>query len=189
MKRAISLIAFILLPVVILGGMWVLERDIRTRNLEYPTQMGVSPAAQSQTANRVLPNGMTMQPPVEGTIPRGFKPFRYGDTPEEAKRAGQELTNPFSASRENLERGKYVYTNNCAVCHGAGGAGDGPIIPKFPNPPAFKTATSLALSDGEMFHVITRGRNSMPAAEAQVSTDDRWKLVLHIRELQAEEKK
>lgn len=40
-----------------------------------------------------------------------------------------------------------------------------------------------------MFHVITRGRNNMPAAESQVSAEDRWKVILYIRQLQAGEKK
>lgn len=185
MKRIISTLAFILLPIVVLGGMWIFSRDVRKRNREYPIQMGVSPAYRSQTANSILPNGITSQPPVRGTIPRGFMPFHYGSTPEEAKRAGAELTNPFKASAANLARGKYVFTNNCAVCHGTTGAGDGTIIPKFPNPPSFKTDTSRALTDGERFHIITRGRNNMAAYESQVSAEDRWKVILYIRQLQA----
>jgi hypothetical protein len=35
-----------------------------------------------------------------------------------------------------------------------------------------------------MFHVITLGRNNMPAHAGQVSVDDRWKVILHIRKLQ-----
>lgn len=187
MRRKIAIGAFyILLPVFVLGVMMFFNRDMEVRNLEYPNQMAVSPAYRSQSANPVLKNGVTGQLPVVGTIPRGHMPFHYGEGPEEAKRAGDELTNPFENTKANLERGKYVYTNNCAVCHGAGGAGDGPVIPKYPNPPAFKTDTSRALRDGELFHVITRGRNNMPAAESQVSAEDRWKLVLYIRELQSE---
>jgi mono/diheme cytochrome c family protein len=189
MKRTISVFAYILLPIVVLGGMWIFNRDVTVRNREYPTQMGVSPSYGSQTANPILPKGVTVQPPVAGTIPRGFKPFHYGNTPEEAMRAGEELTNPFEATAENLKRGKYVFENNCAVCHGTSGAGDGPVIPKYPNPPSFKTDTSRALADGERFHVITRGRNNMPSHESQVSAEDRWKVILYIRQLQAEEKK
>lgn len=188
MRKTLTWLAFILLPIVVLGGMMIFYRDVRVRNREYPTQMGVSPAYRSQSANPILPKGETAQPPVAGTIPRGFMPFHYGTTPEEAKQAGQELTNPFEKTAENLERGKYIFTNYCAVCHGASGAGDGPIVPKFPNPPSYKTATSRALADGELFHVITLGRNNMPSRESQVSAADRWKVILYIRQLQAEEK-
>lgn len=185
MKRALHFLAYILLPVIVLGGMMIFNRNLGQRNREFPTQMALSPAYHSQTANPVLPGRVTAQPPVAGTIPRGFMPFHYGSTPAEATRAGEELKNPFEKTAENLARGTYVFTNNCAVCHGTGGAGDGPVIPKYPNPPAFQTDTSRALADGEMFHVITRGRNNMPAHESQVSAEDRWKVILYIRQLQA----
>lgn len=189
MKKIFTVLAFILLPVVVLGAMMFFDRNREKRNLEFPTQMALSPAYHSQTANPVLPKGVTAQPAVAGTIPRGYQPFHFGASPEEAKRAGEELTNPFENTAENLARGKYVYQKSCAVCHGAGGAGDGPIIPKYPNPPGFKTATSKALPDGEMFHVITRGRNNMPPHEAMVPAKDRWKVVLYIRQLQADGEK
>jgi len=184
MKRTLSWSGVILLPVVVLGGLLLLNRNTAARNLEWPTQMQYSPAYLSQTPNPVLPNGMTDQPPVAGTIPRGFQPFHYGAGPEEAVRAGNELKNPFPPTEENLARGQQVFNNYCAVCHGATGAGDGPLIPKYPNPPAYNTDKSKSLADGVMFHVITLGRNNMPSHAGQVSADDRWKVILYIRRLQ-----
>jgi mono/diheme cytochrome c family protein len=148
--------------------------------------MQYSPAYLSQTPNPVLPNGMTQQMPVAGTIPRGYQPFHYGPKPEEAARAGRELKNPLELTEENLARGRQVYSNYCAVCHGATGAGDGPLIPKYPNPPSYKTEQSKALPDGAMFHVITMGRKNMPSHAAQVSPEDRWKAILYIRKLQGQ---
>src|SRR5262245_37173010 len=178
MKRRLTWIAIVLLPVFAIGGVHVLSRDPSVRNLEWPTQMQHSPAYRSQTANPVLPNGMTAQPLVAGAIPRGYQPFHYGPDAAEAERAGRELKHPFAPTEENLARGQQVFGTYCAVCHGAGGAGDGPIIPKYPNPPAYQTEKSKALADGNMFHVITLGRNNMPAHAAQVSTEDRWKVIL-----------
>ena len=184
MKRRLAWLAVILLPLMAIGGVSVTSRDTNVRNREWPTQMQYSPAYRSQTANPVLPNGVTGQPPVAGTIPRGFKPFHYGPDAAEAERAGRELKNPFSPTAENLARGQYIFTNYCAVCHGVSGAGDGPIIPKYPNPPSYQTEKSKALADGNMFHVITMGRNNMPSHAAQVEADDRWKVILYIRKLQ-----
>ncbi len=184
MKRSLTVTFFILLPLVVIGVMAGLRRDITKRNREIPTQMQYSPAYLSQTSNPVLPNGMTLQPPVPGTVPRGFMPFHYQATPDEALRAGRELVNPFQATPENIERGRYIYTNNCSVCHGATGAGDGSVIPKYPNPPSYQTDASRALADGTMFHIITLGRNNMPPHAAQVSAEDRWKVILFIRTLQ-----
>jgi mono/diheme cytochrome c family protein len=184
MKKKISWITIFLLPVVVLGGIHLMKRDAALRNLEWPTQMQYSPSYLSQTANPVLPNGLTAQPPVAGTIPRGFKPFHYGAGEQEAERAGRELQNPFAPTAENLARGQYLYSNYCALCHGATGAGDGPLIPKYPNPPSYSTEKSKSLADGNMFHVITLGRNNMPAHASLVSYDDRWKAILFIRKLQ-----
>ena len=184
MKKKASWLGVVLLPVVVLGGLHLMNRDNAARNLEWPTQMQYSPAYLSQTPNPVLPNGMTQQMPVAGTIPRGYSPFHYGSSPEEAIRAGNELMNPFQPTEESLTRGQQVFNNYCAVCHGSSGAGDGPLIPKYPNPPAYNTEKSRALADGNMFHVITVGRKDMPSHAALVSSDDRWKAVLYIRKLQ-----
>jgi len=184
MIRTLQWIAVILLPIVAIGGVCVLSRDVGVRNLEWPTQMAYSPAYLSQTANPILPYNLTQQPAVPGTVPRGFQPFYYGPDQAEADRAGRKLTNPFVATPENLARGQYVFTNYCAVCHGATGAGDGPLVPKYPNPPSYQTEKSKGLPDGTMFHVITLGRNNMPAHAAQVSADYRWKVILYIRKLQ-----
>lgn len=184
MKRRLAWLGVILLPVLAIGTVRVMSRDTNVRNLEWPTQMQYSPAYRSQTTNPVLPNQMTQQAAVAGTVRRGFQPFRYGPEPAEAERAGRELKNPFQPTVENLTRGQYIYANHCAVCHGATGAGDGPMIPKYPNPPAYQTEKSKALPEGNMFHVITLGRNNMPSHGAQVSADDRWKVILYIRKLQ-----
>ena len=184
MKHKLSWLGVILLPVVVLGGLSAMNRLTTRRNLELPTQMQYSPGYLSQTVNPVLPHGMTEQQPVPGTIPRGFTPFHYAATPAEAERAGRELVNPFAPTAENLARGEQVFSNYCVMCHGATGAGDGPIIPKYPNPPSYKTDKSKALADGTMYHVITLGRNNMPSHAALVSSEDRWKVILYIRKLQ-----
>jgi cytochrome c553 len=186
MKTKIQWALVVLLPFVVLGGMWILRRDTAERNREWPTQMQYSPAYLTQTSNPVLPDGMTSQPPVPGTIPRGFMPFHYRPGPEEIARAGRELKNPLQPIEANLARGAQVYVNQCAVCHGATGAGDGPIIPKYPNPPSYKTEQSRTLADGAMFHIITLGRGNMPPHASLVSAEDRWRVILYIRRLQSQ---
>jgi mono/diheme cytochrome c family protein len=184
MRNKFSWFGVIMLPVIVLGGLAVMNRNNAARNLQWPTQMQYSPAYLSQTPNPVLPNGMTEQMPVAGTIQRGYRPFHYGPVPEEAIRAGVELKNPFQPTEENVARGRQVFNNYCAVCHGSTGAGDGPLIPKYPNPPAYNTDKSKSLADGNLFHVITVGRKDMPSHAALVSFEDRWKAILYIRKLQ-----
>jgi mono/diheme cytochrome c family protein len=135
--------------------------------------------------NPVTANGQTLQRPVPGTVARGALPFRYGAGPEEAERAGRELINPFPATPEVLARGEVVYRTFCWVCHGETGQGDGPIIPKFPNPPSYTSERVRNLPEGRIFHVITRGSGLMPSYAAQISSDDRWKVVRFVQRLQA----
>ena len=113
MRRTLTWLAVIMLPVVVIGGVRVMNRDVGVRNREWPSQMQYSPASRSQTANPVLPYQMTEQPPVSGTVPRGFQPFHYGPDQAEADRAGRELKNPFQPTAENLARGQYVFSNYC----------------------------------------------------------------------------
>ncbi|MEJ7608349.1 MAG: cytochrome c [Bryobacteraceae bacterium] len=42
----------------------------------------------------------------------------------------------------------------------------------------------LAFNDGEIFHVITNGRRSMPSYRFQVTEADRWAIVAYVRALQ-----
>ncbi len=182
--RKIKWVALIALPLVVNGGIYLFSRNTTNRNWEFPTQMQYTVAYPSQSPNPVLPNGMTLQAPVAGTIPRGYLPFHYGSGTEEAARAGRELKNPFEPTPENLSRGQQVFANFCAVCHGQTGAGDGPIIPKYPNPPSYKTDQSRNIPDGTLFHIVTMGRKNMPPHASQLSAEDRWKVVLYIRKLQ-----
>ncbi len=184
MKKTASWLLVVLLPIVVTGGAFALRRDVSSRNREWPTQMQYSPAVHPQTTNRILPKGIAQQTPVVGTIPRGFQPFHYAPGQQEELRAGLEMTNPLEPTSENLARGEKIYTNYCAVCHGPTGAGDGPIIPKYPNPPNYKSGKSMKLPDGAMYHVITMGRLNMPSHAAQVRAEDRWKAILYIRKLQ-----
>lgn len=184
MRRTLTWTVVILTPVIVIGALIGMNREVGSRNFEWPTQMQYSPAYRTHTSNPVLPFHITEQPPVPGTVSRGFRPFHYGTDLAESERAGKELVNPFQATPENLTRGQYVFANYCAVCHGATGAGDGPIVPKYPNPPTYQTEKSKVMPDGTMFHVITHGRNNMPSHAAQVSADDRWRAILYIRKLQ-----
>lgn len=134
--------------------------------------------------NPVTRTGQTLLLPPDGTVPLAGGAFPYGPGPLEAERAGRELVNPLEPTPANLARGKQVFENVCAVCHGVGGQGDGPIIGRFPNPPILTAPRARSLPDGRIVHIIARGQGIMPAHAAQVLPDDRWRVVLHVRQLQ-----
>jgi mono/diheme cytochrome c family protein len=151
---------------------------------EFMPDMAHSVPFDAFAPNPVTRDGLTLQRPVPGTVARGHLPFHYEATPEEAERAGRELRDPFPPTPEVLVRGQRVYETFCLVCHGARGQGDGPIIPKFPNPPSYASERVRAFPEGRIFHVVTRGTSIMPAYATQIAVADRWKLVRYVQVLQ-----
>jgi cytochrome c5 len=154
---------------------------------DYFPDMFYSTAYETFTKNPNFKDGMTMRVPADGTVPRGYIPFVYTIDPESRIKAGIELKNPFILSDDNVMRGKNVFNTFCIGCHGAGGEGDGNLFTSglYPlKPKTHSNGKAVTLKDGEIYHTITLGIGSMGAHGSQIQPDDRWKLVLYIRELQ-----
>lgn len=187
MKASRVLNAALLLILVGIWGFMLLSRPDSTRRnfrwlpqmedpLAFETQRQFLPGVARQTAGAAL----------EGAIPRGFKPFPYRATPEDADRAGREVRNPLKADDAALQRGAQVYAAYCFPCHGGSGLGDGPVTKRgVPAPPSLFGDKAVAMSDGKMFHVVSLGQGNMAAYASQIDRDDRWRAVLHVRALQA----
>jgi len=179
---------FLLLFAFILTGC---DRNRNSPGWDYFPDMFYSTAYETFTKNPNFSDGKTMRVPVAGTVPRDITPFNYTIDTESRILAGKELINPESPTDEALLRGKKVYSTFCTGCHGDKGAGDGPLFTGglYPlKPRALTGSVADNLKDGEIFHSITMGFGSMGAHGSQIRTADRWKLVLHIRRLQAEER-
>ena len=127
-------------------------------------------------------NKMTARQPVSGTIPRGFVPYGYENTPEGYELAGQNLKNPIAYNDKVAADGKELYGMFCVHCHGKTGQGDGTLVErdKFPPIPT-KFVEGLALTEGKMFHTITYGKGLMGSHSSQLNKEERWKLVHYIR--------
>jgi cytochrome c5 len=165
------------------------DRNRNSPGWDYFPDMFYSTAYETFTKNPNFKDGMTMRVPVVGTVPRDITPFNYTIDPESRILAGEELINPESPTDETLSGGKAVYSTFCAGCHGNKGAGDGPLFTGglYPLKPRILTGFAADnLKDGEIFHSITLGFGSMGAHGSQIRTADRWKVVLHIRRLQAD---
>jgi mono/diheme cytochrome c family protein len=163
-------------------------RDVSQPNYDFlpEAQMARSDAYDSFTPNHNFPDGLTLRVPPRGTIPRGHLPLHYGATLDDAARAGQELKSPFSEDdAAHLARGSFVFTHYCQVCHGPLGQGNGPITQAgFPPPASLLAERAVQMRDGQMFHVLTYGQQNMPAFAVQLSPEDRWSVILHVRSLQ-----
>jgi mono/diheme cytochrome c family protein len=91
--------------------------------------------------------------------------------------------NPIAYSEQVAKEGEELYGRFCIHCHGKAGDGQGTVITnsngKFPPPPAYKKD----MPAGEMYYIITYGRNTMGAHGSQVNPVERWKIVYHIDKL------
>jgi mono/diheme cytochrome c family protein len=155
------------------------------RSWYYMPDMVHSIAYDTFAPNPVTRDGKTLQKPVAGTIPRGFLPFHYKATPEDAERAGRELVPPFAFDDRVRAEGKALFATFCVVCHGVQGHGDGPLVPKIPNPPSYTSERVRKMAPGQIFHVITLGSGRMPPYASQVSPEERWKIAAYVQTLQA----
>jgi mono/diheme cytochrome c family protein len=93
--------------------------------------------------------------------------------------------NPVPATPESLARGEVLFQRTCLPCHGATGAGDGPVA-AF-GLPATSLLTPLAAGylDGYIYNMIRFGRGAMPSYGHQIPHFDRWNIVNYVRQLQA----
>ena len=100
----------------------------------------------------------------------------------------QTIPSEIIVDRPLIIKGFRSFQVYCAVCHGGLGVGDGLVVERrvgMPQPPDLSSAPILALSDGEIFNVISHGRRNMPGYAKQIKVGDRWAIVSYVRTLQA----
>ena len=136
---------------------------------------------------------IVLREPVDGTVPSNVPPEEYAyplahlaGTLDDAKRAGELIENPLPQTMENMARGRERFDIYCAVCHGTGGDGDGPVVGpnRFPAPPSLHTDQARGYADGTIFHIITKGTQIMPSYADKLTPEDRWKVIHYLRALQ-----
>jgi mono/diheme cytochrome c family protein len=150
-----------------------------------------------QKENDFFKDGRSSQLPPAGTVPRSaqiqtakgaFYPFE--DVPVNTGRVTGTTNfvenNPMAITAQMLQRGQQRFQINCSPCHGATGEGNG-ITKKIG---AMGVVANLhdkrivEMADGELFYVISNGRNNMGAYGANVTVQDRWAIIAYLRALQ-----
>jgi len=155
-----ALAALLCFAVALLPGCEKIDRD-----------MWDNPAFKAQEAPVRLP--------PEGSVPT------KGTERIPAPAGARTLRNPVKATEWTLAQGKELFGIFCTPCHGETGAGDGPVAKKLvPTPVGLRSGSRAgALSDGELFLVLTSGTGGMPAFRADLSPEERWKIVSYLRTL------
>jgi hypothetical protein len=150
-----------------------------------------------QKPNDFFTNGISSQLPVAGTIARGTpiqtvsgEVYPFEDSPVNTGRIPGTTNfveiNPLPITEELMKRGQQRFTINCSPCHGATAEGNG-ITKKIG---AMAVVANLhdkrivEMADGELFYVISNGRNLMGSYGANVTVQDRWAIIAYLRALQ-----
>jgi mono/diheme cytochrome c family protein len=137
--------------------------DLTRPNREFFPEMVRTVAYDSFAPNPNFADGKTLRAPVPGTV------IRPGSRLPEA-RAG---------------RGGAVFVTFCQPCHGASGKGDGPVAMRgYPPPASLLGEKAIAMSDDQIFAILTKGRGNMPSYASQLSADDRRNAIAYVRSMQ-----
>ena len=106
-------------------------------------------------------------------------------TPWVAPEDARKVKNPIPATPETLTAAESLFTDNCVLCHGMKGLGDGPGAKAIKVKPANFTDKKLmgAETDGALFWKMSEGRGPMPPWKDDLSEKERWELVNYIRKL------
>ena len=135
-------------------------------------------------------NGATGLGPVDGTVaqnPEGLAdpaankamiPLEYNAGYDESKLI---TASPLDAANQekDITRGKLLYNQTCAACHGTAGDGQGPIVVSGAYAGVPKYA-DREITIGSVHYVLTHGRNSMGSYAGQLKPGDRWRVSLYI---------
>jgi mono/diheme cytochrome c family protein len=93
--------------------------------------------------------------------------------------------NPVKTSPTSVASGKKKYGQDCAMCHGKEGAGDGDLAEDMHlKLKDFREAETLKdLSDADIYKIINNGKGKMMGEEGRLKPDEIWDVVNFVRSL------
>jgi mono/diheme cytochrome c family protein len=106
-----------------------------------------------------------------------------------APKSADALKNPFPLEPLTLTQGEEIYSLYCWPCHGDEGYGDGAAGGALGVLPAnFHSERVKKQTDGALYWKISNGRGNMPPYKEALSDEQRWQLVVYLRELGKDKK-
>jgi Cytochrome c, mono- and diheme variants len=123
---------------------------------------------------------------VEGSVARtegDILPWPYKNNNAGYAQAKTVTVSPLQGDKvKDLERGKKLFGQNCAVCHGTAGDGQGFIVQSK----AYSGVPTYGERDitvGSVYHVIMYGKNAMGSYASQLVPADRWRVAEYVMSL------
>lgn len=194
------LVGFILLGVLVVSVAGFRGSKSRKPPFEVFPDMDRQLKLRPQTVDPFFADARSSRLPVAGTIARSAPyhlssadpnliAYPFEDVPANTGRMTGATnfveTGPFELTPQFMARGRQRFDITCAPCHGPLGDGNG-VTKKL----GMATVANLhdvrivSMPDGELFHVITHGRNTMFPYGGVVSVEDRWAIIAYLRALQ-----
>jgi mono/diheme cytochrome c family protein len=94
---------------------------------------------------------------------------------------------PLASDPSAVVRGRALFLDNCASCHGEAADGQGPAAVGLRPPPANLAGPAIvpAHSDAYLFYRLTIGKrgSAMPAFGNSLSETERWEVIAYLRSL------
>lgn len=92
------------------------------------------------------------------------------------------LENPFRNQASSIAAGSVIYEQNCVVCHGEEGRGDGPLADSLSPRPVDLREHTADHTESVLYQFISRGvqGTAMPAFEESLSDEERWHVLNFI---------
>lgn len=126
---------------------------------------------------------MNMREPVANTVRRGkYLPYRIPK--DSLALAARIMINPLDSSAAVLADGKRLYAIFCTHCHGDKGTEPGLVGVKYAGVPSFTSRALIEMTEGHVFHVLSKGKGRMPSHASQLSIEERWTVTRYVQVLQ-----
>jgi mono/diheme cytochrome c family protein len=89
---------------------------------------------------------------------------------------------PVPPTERSVAAGRLVYTQNCIVCHGLAGKGDGPAAASLRPPPADLSQRVTGRTAADLWRTVTDGvpGTAMPAWKHTLTDTERWDVVNYL---------
>jgi len=101
-----------------------------------------------------------------------------------APASADSIKNPIPVTKESISKGEELYNMYCFSCHGDTGYGDGPAGGSMGIRPAnFHDQRVIKQKDGALFWKLTNGKGNMPPFKEALTEEQRWQLIVFLREL------
>jgi mono/diheme cytochrome c family protein len=136
------------------------------------------------SSNPNNPNEMNMREPVANSVKRGdYLPYRIPK--DSLELAARTMINPLDSTAEVVAEGKRLYGVFCATCHGVNGVEPGLVGEKYAGVPSYKSGALINITEGHIFHVLSRGKGRMGAYNSQLNVEERWQIAKYVKVLQS----